>query len=496
MQKCSKKHGITTIRNFDALNDINNLRYSGECITHHGLHHQIVISVMDLPPGCKGAHDSTYYIEKLKEILKSEIPFHSIAFKDASGTSNPRKVFETIKEARKIVAEDTVLWFHTHDTAGTAIAQYLAAIEAGIDGIDLSKSPCNGGTCQPDILTMWHALKGSEYSLDIDVDKVIEAEKVFEDCMKDYFLPAEATKTSPLIPFSPMPGGALTANTMMMRDTNTLHLYPEVIKEMSDVVAKGGFGASVTPVSQFYFQQAYLNVTHGKWEKIADGYGNMVLGYFGRTPVKPDETVIERASSLLNKPVFDGDPLSILDDGIPKAEAILKENNLPINDENVFIVASCESKGVDFLLGKSQVHVRKNTAQDTKQAQSTKTVEQKLSPKALETYKIKVNGETYHVEIAEDHTVEYTPVSKKIDQTDTVNPKEQNRQIKAPAPGTVLRVNINKGDHVKKDQVILVLEAMKLETEIVSPFDGMIEQIYVEKGAAVQQNDRLVSVSS
>ena len=84
---------------------------------------------------------------------------------------------------------------------------------------------------------------------------------------------------SPLIPFSPMPGGALTANTMMMRDNGTLHLFPKVIKEMSEVVRLGGFGASVTPVSQFYFQQAYLNVTLGKWEKINPSYGEMILGF-------------------------------------------------------------------------------------------------------------------------------------------------------------------------------------------------------------------------
>ena len=125
--------------------------------------------------------------------------------------------------------------------------------------------------------------------------------------------------------FSPMPGGEITANTMMMRDTNTLHLYNEVIKEMADVIRKGGYGSSVTPVSQFYFQQAYANVTQGKWKSITSGYGNMILGYFGKTPSQPDPEVVKIASEKLGKVFFTGDPLAGLEDGVPKAKKILEE---------------------------------------------------------------------------------------------------------------------------------------------------------------------------
>lgn len=143
--KMFKKHGMTTIRNFDALNDTRNLEYSGERIAHHGLHHQIVVTVMDLPPGCEGSHTKEFYLDRLKAILDSDIPYHSICFKDATGTANPKKIYETFKGARKMVSEDTVLWFHTHDTAGIGISQNLAAIEGGADGIDLAKSPVSGG---------------------------------------------------------------------------------------------------------------------------------------------------------------------------------------------------------------------------------------------------------------------------------------------------------------------------------------------------------------
>ena len=265
-----KKHGITTIRNFDALMDVRNLAYSGQCIHNAGVKHQVVIALMGLPPGLneKYCHTPQFYLDRLKEIIDAGIPFDSVAFKDASGTTTPVTVYESIKGARKMLPQDTVIQFHTHDTAGMGVACNFAAIEAGADIIDLSMAPVSGGTAEVDILTMWHRLRGTDYTLDIDHEKIIEVEAMFMDHMDKYYMPPEAKEVNPLIPFSPMPGGALTANTQMMRDNNSLHLFPEVIRNMREVVAKGGFGSSVTPVSQFYFQQAFANTVQGKWKKI------------------------------------------------------------------------------------------------------------------------------------------------------------------------------------------------------------------------------------
>jgi pyruvate carboxylase subunit B len=485
--KMFKKHGITTIRNFDALNDVRNLEYSGERIDYHGLNHQIVVAMMDLPPGCEGAHTPEFYLDRVKQILDAGIPFHSICFKDASGTANPRKVYETIKGARKIVPKDTILWFHTHDTAGMAISQNLAAIEGGITGIDLAKSPVCSGTCQPDILSMIHALKGTEYTLDLDYEKILVAEEAFEEAMKDYFVPPESKMVSPTITLSPMPGGALTANTMMMRDTGTLHLYKDVIKEMAEVVRLGGFGTSVTPVSQFYFQQAYLNVTQGKWKKINPSYGNMVLGYFGRTPVPADPKIVKLASEQLGKPVFTENPLDILEPGIPRAEKILKENNLPINDENLFIVASCEQKGLDFLQGNAKVSVRK------KSDEAPVKVEAPAKPAASgagpRNYAITVNGIEYDVNVAEGTgAVQAAPVAA------TTAPAAEGTEVEAPTPGNIVKVLVESGDNVKTDQPLVVMEAMKMESEVKAPKDGKISFVHVKGGDTVQASDPLVTI--
>ncbi len=375
-----KKHGMTRIRNFDALNDVNNLIYSGQCIVNAGLEHEVVVTLMELPPGCTGAHDPEFYIKTLREILDSGVPYSSVCFKDASGTANPRKVYETIKQARKLLGDKVELRIHTHETCGTGIAQYMAAIEAGCDGVCLGRAPLSGGTAQPDLFSLWHALKGTEYTLDINVEKIMEANEITKECLSEYEFPPEALAIDSGVIFSPMPGGALTANTLMMREAKTFHRYPEVIKAMSECVARGGFGTSVTPVSQFYFQQAYANVMIGPWKKITEGYGNMVLGYYGKTPVEPDPEIVRIASEQMKKPVFTGDPIEVLEPGIPKAKKLLEENGLLVTDENIFIVGAFATKGgnkgLEFLKGNFKIALPKKSEKPVAAAPATAPVPQ------------------------------------------------------------------------------------------------------------------------
>ncbi|MGE4293668.1 MAG: biotin attachment protein, partial [Desulfovibrio sp.] len=388
--KLFARHGMTSIRNFDALNDVDNLDFSGRCIKKYGLQHQICVSMMELPPGSTGAHDPDFYEMVLRRILDAGIPFDSVCFKDASGTSVPSKVHETIRRARALLPAETHLHFHTHETAGISIACYLAAIEAGADSVDLSLAPVSGGTCQPDVATLWHALRGTNFDLGVDIHKILQAEEVFKDCMSAYFLPPEARGVEPTLPFSPMPGGALTANTQMLRDNGILHKYPEIIAAMGEVVRKGGFGTSVTPVSQFYFQQAFNNVMFGPWARMAEGYGKMVLGYFGRTPVPPDPEVVRLASAQLGLEPTDKTPLELNDadpsKGLEAARRLLRSENIAESEENLFIAAACKEKGVAFLGGRAKLGIR--LKQDMESSQPP-------MPKDFGRFSVKVNGRTH-----------------------------------------------------------------------------------------------------
>ncbi len=495
--KMFKKHGMTTIRNFDALNDIRNISYSGTCIHNAGLLHQTTITMMGLPPNMNTeAHTPKFYCKILKDILESGMPFDSLCFKDASGTTPPHIIRETVKRCREMLdaagKKDCPIEMHTHDTADMSVACYMAAIEGGAEIIDLSMRPMSGGTGQPDILTMWHAFKGTEYTLDIDPEKVLKVEDIFMKCMEKYMLPPEAKTTNPLITLCPLPGGALTANTQMMRDNNCLDRFPEVVAAMRDVVEKGGFGTSVTPVSQFYFQQAFANVMQGPWKKITPGYGKMVLGYFGKTPAEPDPEVVKLAAEQLKMEPTKENPRD-LNDKNPKlgrahAEQVLKENNLPVTDENVMIIATCDEaadpKGLKFLKGERPMGVR--YAEAPKKAGAAKggvytvTVNGKAYVVDVKDGSVAVNGKAYSVSLAEGAAAAPTAAAA------APAAGAGSVEVTSPMPGKVLNVEVAVGQAVKKGDALITIEAMKMEQQITAPQDGTVASINVANGDVLE----------
>ena len=498
-----KKHGMTTIRNFDALNDVRNLSYSGRCITEAGLKHEVVIALMELPPGCSGAHTPEFYMKTLEDILDDGVPFDSVCFKDASGTAVPSKVYESIKLARRRLGDDVHIRLHTHETAGVSVGAYQAALEAGADGIDLAMAPASGGTSQPDFIVMWHALRGTDYVLgndtdEIAVDGVVEAESVFKDCMRDYFLPPEATAVEPLIPYAPMPGGALTANTQMMRDAGTLDQFPAVILAMTEVVKKGGFGTSVTPVSQFYFQQAYNNVVLGPWKRIAEGYGKMVLGYFGKTPVPPDEDIVRLASEQLGLEPTTRNPRDINDEdpskGVEAAKKLLVEHDLEVTDESIFIASALKDKGIAFLEGERPDGVRKVDPKAVPGEATaggadayTVTIGGRAYDVAFEGGKATVNGRAVDYSIAESAGAGGGAGARAVTGNGEV--------VAAELAGQVLRLVAREGDAVSEGDVLLMLEALKMEIEVKAPCSGTVRAILVSADQNVAVGEPLVEIA-
>ncbi len=495
--KMFKKHGVDVIRNFDALNDVNNLVDSANSIKNHGLQHEVAITMMELPLGCTGAHDVKFYEKVLRNILESGLPFDSLAFKDASGTSNPRKVYETVKMAREILGADFHIRFHSHETAGTGLAAYLAALDGGADGIDLAMKPVSGGTGQPDIVSMWHALKGTDYDLGINIEKIMETEEIFKDCMKDYPISPISLAVNPILIQAPLPGGATATTVNQLKEMGMLDKFPKVISNMKEVVERGGFATSVTPVSQFYAQQSFLNaITENPWDQANPGYAKMLLGYFGKTPCEPDPELVKWASEKLNMQpttekvvdINDKDP----EKGVKAAEKRLQEAGLEITDENVFIAAACKDgnvdKGINFLLGKGVVSVDKCTS-DKKAVQSgegadayTVTVNNKKYAVKINGTKAVVNGKTYDINVTEG--IEETQTTSSGDGT----------PIKAALPGNVLKINVNTDDMIEEGDVIMVIEAMKMETEIKSPKSGKVDSVEVSVGDQIKTGQVLVTL--
>lgn len=494
--KMFAKHGVNVVRNFDALNDVNNLIDSANSIKKHGMQHEVTITMMELPYGCEGAHDVAFYERVLRNILDSGLPFDSLAFKDASGTSNPRKVYETVKMARELLGQDAHIRFHSHETAGTGLAAYLAALDGGADGIDLAMKPVSGGTGQPDIISMWHALKGTEYDLGLDIQKIMETEEIFKECMKDYPLDPISLAVNPILIQAPLPGGATATTVNQLKDMGMLDKFPALIKSMKECVERGGFATSVTPVSQFYAQQAFLNATQGDWKVANPGYAKMLLGYFGKTPCEPDPELVKWAEEKMNMApttekvvdINEKDP----EKGVEAAKKRLEAAGLPVTDENLFIAAACKDgnvdKGVDFLLGKGVVSVNK-TANKVATAASTAS--------STGEYTIKVNGKNYAVKLDGDNKAIVNGKIYDIGVKAGIEAKSSGasgdgEEIKAGLPGNVLRVEVSEGDSVEEGDVLLVVEAMKMETEVKAPKAGTINEILVGQGDKVVTGQALV----
>jgi pyruvate carboxylase subunit B len=552
--KLLKKHGVTTVRNFDALNDIENLKFSGRCIVEAGLKHELAISMMELPPGVEAkAHTAESYVALLRELMETGLPFDSLCFKDASGTSHPQKVFETIRGARKLVGDNIKIAFHTHDTAGTGTSAYLSAIEAGVDQIDLSLAPCSGGTCQPDIITIWHALRGTEYDLGLDINRVIKVEELLKEALKAYPLLPEAGRVEPLIPFFPLPGGALTANTQMLRDNGLMDRYPEIISAMGEAIAKGGYATSVTPVSQYYFQQALNNVLKGPWKEIAEGYGKLVLGYMGKTPLEPDPEVMSLAEKQLGIPPAMESALVRNDRDSEKSIAaitkVLERNDLPVTDENIFIVATCRDKGLLYLKGLAKPTIKKNRpdvpekiqastvepsiasggqsvaarSQDTGQGAVTVNLNSRAyGVEFLSPTLVRVNGVEYTVSVEnglDEEAIEATnrgtvptanyaasfgtgggsPQARQTGQTGQVGQAGRSevaelKLIESPLSGIVIKVNKKVGDKVAIGETILVVESMGIKVPINSSFSGIVVEIWPSRGDKLELGDPLARV--
>jgi len=320
--------------------------------------------------------------------------------------------------------------------------------------------------------------------------------------MKDYFLPPEATKVEPMIPWSPMPGGALTANTQMLRDNNLMSRYNDMISAMSEVVRRGGFGTSVTPVSQFYFQQAFNNVLQGPWKKIAPGYGKMVLGYFGKTPVEPDPEIVKIASEQLGLPpttktvleINDADPKKSLD----TFKKMLTDKNLPLTDENIFIAAACQDKGILFLEGKAPLGIRKNVSAKpatapaaAKPAGYTVTVNGKQYAVEMKGNKAVVNGKEYAISVA-DGLAAAAQKSGAAPASTTGSGSET--EVKAMVPGAILRLSVSEGATVAAGDELLVMDVMKMETPVASPCDGIVKAVHVAQTDKVNTGDVLVVI--
>lgn len=509
--KLMKEYGTTYDRNFDYMNDVDNLIKTGKPIIDAGMHHQVCIALMGLPFHSDKVHTPEFYINIGKRLLDSGMKIDSICLKDASGTTDPKTCYETAKGLKKIMPPEMPLWQHTHDTASMAVACYMAGIEAGVDGIDLSVRPMASGTVQPDVRSMAHALKGTGYSLDIDVDAMIYIENLLDDLMQEYdFNPATTTADARVVAFA-MPGGAIGPNVHMMVKAGIFHRYSEVLAEFPVVVKAGGAWTSVTPGSQQYWLQAFNNVMYGRWEKIESGFGRAVLGYFGKTPLPSDPDVVKKASEQLKLEPFDGDPLEAAPKNIEPAKKALEERGIPVNDKNIFLVMAAmvpgkkmeANEGIRFLTGKGKVDIPLKSKAERK-SQPAPEVPAAAAPAMSGP----VTSRCVVQEGAATRTFMVTlePANGGSASTATVPAAQVGQAALVSTNGTpvhstfagaveIADILVKIGDDVSKGDVVAQVEAMKATHDIKAPKAGKVSGIHVGIGDEIDSSQPIMTIS-
>jgi pyruvate carboxylase subunit B len=503
--KLMRRHGTTWDRNFDFMNDVDNLVRTGEPIVASGMHHQVCVAMMGLPFEDPTVHTAEFYVDVVRKLLARGVHFDSVCMKDASGTTDPRTCYETAMGLKKILPPEVPLWQHTHDTASLAVACYLAGIEGGVDGIDLSVRPMASGTVQPDVRSMWHSLRGTGVSLDVDVTRIHEVESLLLEGLKDYeFNPITTTPDARVVGF-PMPGGAIGPNVQMMTEAGILSKYSDVLAEFPVVVRAGGAWTSVTPGSQQYWLQAFSNVLHGRWKKIDPGYGRAVLGYFGRPPLSPDPEVVRIASEQLEKPPFDGDPLEAAPDSLDVARKALEDRKLPVTEENVFLVAAAivPGKGLDlnegirFLSGKGRLSLPLRKKVETAPAAPpaggsgpAPSAAQWSAP--VTTDCTVVEGTTtrrFHITIAPPKAPDgpLPEVAAANGRTPVYSPFEGKAEL--------VEIQVKVGDAVREGQVVAAVEAMKAKHDVRAPCSGQVATIDAEIGSDVMAGRPILTIA-
>jgi pyruvate carboxylase subunit B len=500
--------GTTWDRNFDYMNDVRNLVRTGKPIVDAGMHHQAVIALMGLPFHSDTVHTPAFYIDIGRQILDSGVHVDSICLKDASGTTDPVTIYETAVGLKKIMPPELPLWMHTHDTASTAVACYLAAIHGGADGVDVAIRPLASGTSQPDARALAHALKGTGYQLDLDVDRLPRIESMLEELLGDYqFDPTTTTPDARVLGF-PMPGGAIGPNVHMMKKAGILEKYGEVLGEFPVVVEAAGAWTSVTPGSQQYWLQAFNNVLYGRWAKIDAGYGKAVLGYFGRTPLPPDPKVVEIAASQLDLPPFDGDPLDAAPNNIPAARQALEERGLEATDEHTFLVLAAMvpgkkldvNEGIRLLTGRPRIDIPlKKKAVEAPPPADAPSAATPAPVGPVTTRCVVQEGSRTRT-----FTVTLEPVGGNGAPSQAMAGAPA-APAPAPAAGTevystfagtveVVDVRVQVGDRVSEGDVLAVVEAMKATHDIRSPRAGTVTAVRVRPGDEIDSSAPIASI--
>ncbi|OWZ84412.1 sodium-extruding oxaloacetate decarboxylase subunit alpha [Natranaerobius trueperi] len=492
-------NGMDIIRIFDALNDIRNMEKAIEFTKKEGGHAQGALSYTISP-----VHDVSTFVDLAKNLV--EIGCDSICIKDMAGLLSPYKGYELVKNLKKEI--DVPIQLHSHSTSGMATSTYLKTIEAGIDIVDTTVSPFALGTSQPPIEPILAMLAGTENKLSLDEDNLKETTDYFKKVRKDLEKHSKMNFTvdTNVLNYQ-VPGGMISNLTSQLSEANALDKYDEALEEIPRVREDLGYPPLVTPTSQIVGSQAVLNVLMGeRYKMISEEVKNYIAGYYGRPPHEVNSELEEYI--LKDKEKITERPANLLDPQLEKAREDIKE--YIEKDEDVLSYCLFPNVALDFFKKRKEGKLKDPLETDKKNNKvSTPGPAGDVSRKM----RVTVDDETFDVHVEDlsgdkSKTTSHSTTPKKQKPNQNKSQKQQKSQTKekkgepettsqgntidAPIAGNVLKVQVDSGDTVNQGDVVVILEAMKMENEIKAEVSGTVKEVKISEGGTVNAGDPLI----
>lgn len=483
------ENGIDVFRIFDAMNDPRNLETAVKAVLKAGKHAQGTMSYTVSP-----VHDLDYWIEMGRKL--ESMGCDSICIKDMAGLLNPYVVHELVSKLKGVCSIPIAL--HSHATTGMSIVTLAKAAEAGVDMVDSAISSMSMTYSHSPTESLVAILSETDRDTGLDLLALEEIAAYFREVRKKYARFEGALKgVDSRILVAQVPGGMLTNMENQLREQGASERLDDVLKEIPKVRKDLGYLPLVTPTSQIVGTQAVLNVLGGeRYKVITKETAGVLKGEYGQSPAVVNAALQAKVLAEGEKAITCR-PADMLEPEMEKltreCKQIAKERGIILSSQtvdDVLIYALFPKVGLKFLENRNNPDAFEpppGRESDKPAAKPAAALKSPPTEAVTEAYHIQVNGISYDVSVTPKGSVQdirqSSAAAKAIEPTATAS---RNQLISAPLAGSVYEINVSKGQRVASGDVVIILEAMKMETEVRSACDGVVEEILVREGDAVK----------
>jgi len=471
--RLSVKNGIDVFRIFDALNDLRNMELAIKLAKDYKAHVQGAICYTVSP-----VHTTEKFAEMAKKL--EGLGCDSLCIKDMAGLISPAAADDLVKAIKARVK--IPLNFHSHCSSGMSMMSHHAAVLAGADILDTAFSAFGWGSSHPPTESIAAAFKDTQYDTGLDLELLYEIGEYFATLAGKYrvLFTAETTRPSINVLLHQIPGGMISNLVSQLREQNAMDKYAAVLKEMPRVRAELGYPPLVTPTSQIVGTQAVLNVLAGsRYKQVTEEVKNYLLGYYGRPPAPISKEIIKQVIGDA-KPIKVR-PAELIPPELEKMKDEAHKMGIIHKDEDVVTYALYPQVAVKFLRGELKEEAIPSPMEAVK---GVKNLELPME------FAVDVDGEVFNVKVSSVLGKTVT-----IEKANIRQPAELPQgAVVAPMQGMILAIKVKAGDKVKVGDVVVMIEAMKMQNEVRSPFGGVVKEILTFQGEVINAGDVLMVI--